>query len=252
MTQPGHDLQLGGELLSTTIKRLLLDRILGGEYAPGERIVELQLAKELETSQSPIREALRDLAALGVVAIHPRRGARVRRPTAKELADVSVVRSELDALAARLAAESISHERLAELDRLLTEMSDAAAKDDHRELAFADAKFHATIAEASDNSAVVRVFEQLEPFARTFITFSLPNVDVSVILREHREIIEALESGDPERSADAARNHQLSVRRLVLQAQETWAQAAPAGGSSTDGAEEPAKQDAHAEPAETP
>lgn len=234
MTHTSLDGPLGAELLSTTIKRLLLDRILGGEYQLGQRIVELQLAKELGTSQSPVREALRDLAALGIVTIHPRRGARVRFPTAKELADVSVVRSELDALAARLAVGAISPQTLDELGALLDEMAAAAEAQDHRTLPFADARFHATIAAASDNSAVTRVFEQLEPFARTFITFSLPNVDVSGILREHAEILAALRARDADRAAEAARSHQLSVSRL-LQAQEGWdspaqrAHGAPAG-----------------------
>jgi DNA-binding GntR family transcriptional regulator len=220
MTHTSFDGQFGAELLSTTIKRLLLDRILGGEYEPGERIVELKLAREFGTSQSPVRDALRDLAALGIVTIHPRRGARVRLPTAKELADVSVVRSELDALAARLAADTITPEALAELAARLDEMAASARSHDHRTLAFADAQFHATIATASGNSAVTRVFEQLEPFARTFITFSLPNVDVSKILRDHAEIMGALEDRDAERAAEAARNHQLSVSRLLQTGQE--------------------------------
>jgi DNA-binding GntR family transcriptional regulator len=215
MTQTSLDGEFGGELLSTTIKRLLLDRILGGEYEPGARIVELQLAKEFGTSQSPIREALRDLAALGLVTMHPRRGARVRVPTAKELSDVSVVRSELDALAARLAVEVMPAETLTQLSDHLTEMTASAGEHDYRRLAAADAQFHATIAAACGNSAVTRVFEQLEPFARTFITFTLPNVDVTGILHEHAEIMAALEARDGERAATAAREHQLSVSRLL-------------------------------------
>jgi DNA-binding GntR family transcriptional regulator len=221
MTESGLEADFGGELLSTTVKRLLLDRILGGEYQPGERIVELRVAKELGLSQSPVREALRDLAALGIVTIHPRRGARVRLPTAKELTDVSVVRSELDALAARLAVETMSAETLQELHALLDEMTASARASDYRKLASADAQFHATIALASGNSAVTRVFDQLEPFARTFITFSLPNVDVSSILAEHTEIMNALEDRDAERAGIAARDHQLSVSRL-LREQEPW------------------------------
>ena len=217
----GVDVEFGGELLSTTVKKLLVDRIVGGEYQPGERIVELRLAKELGLSQSPIREALRDLAAIGIVDIHPRRGARVRLPTAKELADVSVVRSEIDALAARIAATTITPTVLAELATLLDNMKSSAKAGDYRSLATADAAFHALIALASGNSAVPRVFDQLEPFARTFITFSLPNVDVSSIFRDHAEIMTALESGDPEWAARAAREHQLNVSRL-LQQQGSW------------------------------
>ena len=95
MSQGGASPDFGGELLSATVKRLVLDRIIQGHYRPGERIVEFKLAKELGLSQSPVREGLRELAAVGIITIHPRRGARVRLPSAKELADVSVVRAEL-------------------------------------------------------------------------------------------------------------------------------------------------------------
>jgi len=236
MSDGSLDGQLGSELLSTTIKRLLLDRILGGEYQSGERIIELKLAREFGTSQSPVREALRDLAALGIVTIHPRRGARVRFPTAKELADISVVRSELDALAARLAADAIAAETLDTLGSLLDEMTAAASAHDYRTVVLADTRFHATIAEASGNSAVTRVFEHLEPFARTFITFSLPNVDVSGILREHAEILAMLRERDADGAADAARRHQLSVSRL-LQAHGGWE--APAQPAQEAGTESP-------------
>src|SRR3954468_267775 len=107
MTQTQLGAEFGGELLSATVKRLVLDRIVQGHYRPGERIVEFKLAKELGVSQSPVREGLRELAAVGIVTIHPRRGAPVRLPSAKELADVRVVRAEVDALAARLAAGRI-------------------------------------------------------------------------------------------------------------------------------------------------
>jgi DNA-binding GntR family transcriptional regulator len=211
----GEDSEFGGELLSTTVKRLLLDRIVNGEYEPGERIVELQVAKELGTSQSPIREALRDLAAIGVVTIHPRRGARVRLPSAKELADVSLVRSEIDALAARLAVASMTDEAVATLQGLVQEMFDRLAARDYPGVTGADVQFHRLIAQRSANLALLRTFDQLAPFARTFITLTLPNVDVSEILQEHQTILDALKSRDAARAAEAARTHQLNVSCLL-------------------------------------
>jgi DNA-binding GntR family transcriptional regulator len=206
---------VGGELLSTTVKRLVLDRIVHGQYQPGERIVELQVAKELGTSQSPVREALRDLAAIGVITIHPRRGARVRLPSAKELADVSVVRAEIDALAARLAVESMTDEAAAPLQELVHEMFDRLSAQDYPAVTGADVQFHRLIAQFSANSALLRTFDQLAPFARTFITLTLPNVDVSEILQEHQGILDALRARDGDRAAQAARMHQLNVSCLL-------------------------------------
>lgn len=205
----------GSELLSTSVKRLLLERILTGHYRPGERLVELRLSKELGTSQAPVREALRELASIGVVTIHSRRGARVRRPTAEELADVTLVRSELDALAARVATPLLHEEALARLEDLLQRMTTCLERRDYLGLTRADADFHRTIAEASANHAVLGVFDQLEPFARTFITLTLPNADVKGVVQQHRGILLALRSRDADAAAERARRHQLDVRALL-------------------------------------
>ncbi|GAA1386510.1 GntR family transcriptional regulator [Pseudonocardia kongjuensis] len=216
MTASGPSPDLGGELLSDKVKRLVLDRIIHGHYKPGERVVEFQLAKELGFSQSPVRDALRELAAIGVITMHPRRGARVRMPSAKELADVSQVRAEIDALAARLAADRLSAATVATLEELVDRMLDRLADGDFPAVTEADVRFHQLIVQASGNRALEQTFEQLAPFARTFLTLTLPDVDVHEILLEHREILTALTAPDPDGAADAARRHQLHVRSLML------------------------------------
>lgn len=204
------------EPLSSKVKRVLLDRIVKGELVPGERIVESRLAKELDISQSPVREALRDLVGLGLVEIEARRGARVRQPSAKELRDVSEVRAEVDALAARLAADRLDSDTIALLEECHAAMSSAHEASDYIAMTQADAQFHQTIAQVSGNDAVCRVFAQLEPFARTFITLTSPNVELSGILHEHHGILEALVAGDGELAAQRARDHQLSVRKAFF------------------------------------
>ncbi|MGZ5416705.1 MAG: GntR family transcriptional regulator [Nocardioides sp.] len=206
---------LGGELLSTSVKKLLLDRIMNGYYKPGERIIELQLSKELGTSQSPVREALRDLAAIGIVTIHSRRGARVRLPTGKELADISLVRSEIDALAASLAVPLLDEEVLRRLREAYAEMERHQADGNHGALTQADAEFHRLIAMTSANQAVQHVFDQLEPFARTFITLTLPKANIKSIIGEHKLILDALEKRNGALAARRARQHQLNVGALL-------------------------------------
>ena len=99
-----------------------------GDYPPDSRIVETQVARELGTSQAPVREALRGLEALGVVEITPFRGARVRRPSKREIIEAYAVRSALEALAARLAVPRMTDADLAELAGYLEAMR-AAARD---------------------------------------------------------------------------------------------------------------------------
>ena len=85
-------------VLADQVKDRILEGILNGAYPPDSRIVETQVARALGTSQAPVREALRGLEALGVVEITPFRGARVRRPSKREILEAYVVRSTLEAL----------------------------------------------------------------------------------------------------------------------------------------------------------
>lgn len=208
---------MGSEPLSSKVKRFLLDQIVKGELVPGERIVESRLAKELDISQSPVREALRDLVGLGLVEIESRRGARVRQPTTKELRDVSEVRAEIDALAARLAANRLDEETIEELRQCHRRMLECHEQSDFIGMTEADARFHQIIAYASGNDAVERVFSQLEPFARTFITLTSPNVAVKEILDQHGGILEALEDRDGDLASMRAHDHQLCVRKAFFE-----------------------------------
>src|SRR4051794_41279653 len=124
---PGAD-GLTRSVLADQVKERLLEAILDGSYPPDSRIVETAVAKELGTSQAPVREALRGLAALGVVEITPFRGARVRRPTRRELLEAYAVRSALEALGARLAVPRLTDADLAELTACVDAMQ-AAARD---------------------------------------------------------------------------------------------------------------------------
>jgi DNA-binding GntR family transcriptional regulator len=91
----------------------------------------------------------------------------------------------------------------------------ALARRDFSGVTEADVRFHELIADASENHALERAFDQLAPFARTFITLTLPGVDVHEILLQHRPILEALRAHDADRAAAAARAHQLAVAELL-------------------------------------
>src|SRR3990172_1893445 len=97
-----RDSAISRSVLSAQVKERLLEAILDGRYPPGARIVEPRVARELGTSQAPVREALRDLEALGVVETTAFRGARVRRPSAAELLEAFEIRAELESLSAPL------------------------------------------------------------------------------------------------------------------------------------------------------
>ena len=86
------------------IKEVLLERILEGEYEPGDRLVETQIAQELGISQTPVREALRELETLRFVVSEPFKGTRVRLVSRQEILEIYPVRAALEEVAARSAA----------------------------------------------------------------------------------------------------------------------------------------------------
>jgi DNA-binding GntR family transcriptional regulator len=202
-------------VLSDAVKERLLEGILDGTYPPGSRIVETRVARELGTSQAPVREALRDLEALGVVEISPFRGARVRRPSLDELLEAYVIRAELEGLAARLAVPGLGPEDHAGLAALLDEMLRCAAAGDTIGEAAADASFHAYLVDRAGNATLRRVWGQLEPYSRTYINMAVPGGDPMLMAELHRPILEAVRSGHASRAEEAIRGHFVTARRSL-------------------------------------
>ena len=133
---------LARSVLSAQVKDRLLRGIIEGELAPGTRIIETRVARQLGTSQAPVREALRDLATLGLVEMQAFRGARVRVPAAEELIEAMEVRGELEAIAARQAARAIDSATVADMNALISVMRDCAKQGDAHGQALANSQFH--------------------------------------------------------------------------------------------------------------
>lgn len=218
-------------VLSAQVKDRILQQILEGELAPGSRIVETRIARELGTSQAPVREALRDLATLGLVDMEPYRGARVRRPTKVELVEAMEVRAELEALAARRAATRVDDGVLADLRALIDEMQRFADVGDTHAHALNNTEFHATVVRASGNRTLERTWSMLEPYARTYVTAMAPGTDLTWLTQRHVGIVEALEARDPERAGEAMRVHAREAQELILAMDESMF------GKKTSGAE---------------
>jgi len=194
-------------VLSDQVRDHLLQAILDGRYPPGARIVETRVARELGTSQAPVREALRDLEALGVVETTAFRGARVRRPSADELLEAFVIRAELESLGARLAIPRLTDEDLAVLAGYVDEMQRADLTGDTHAEASADAAFHGRVVELAGNTTLERVWRTLEPFSRTCITIVAPGADRRRIADEHVPVLEALRRRDPALVTEVLHRH---------------------------------------------
>ena len=150
------------------IRRVLVQRILEGHYKPGDRLVELQIARELKTSQGPVREALRDLEALRLVESETYRGTRVRALSEREREDAGMVRGVLEQTAAQWGAAALKGS-VAPLRAELEAMRSAAAIRDLDAYAEHNMTFHRLIVEASGNRVLLRVWDSLMLEVRTRI-----------------------------------------------------------------------------------
>jgi DNA-binding GntR family transcriptional regulator len=194
-------------VLADQVKDRLLQAIVRGDYPPDARIVETQVARELGTSQAPVREALRGLEALGVVELTPFRGARVRRPSRAEILEVYAVRAALETLAGRLAVPRMTDADVDGLRDLLEAMRAAARADDGHAVAEADAAFHGRIVALAGNTTLDRVWRSLQPFSRTWLTLAVPGADPTWAAELHAAIADALDARDPDAVDDAVRGH---------------------------------------------
>jgi DNA-binding GntR family transcriptional regulator len=195
-------------MLGDQIKDHLLGRILEGDLPPGARIVETRVARDLGISQGPVREALRDLASLGLVDLQPYRGARVREVTRDEHLEAMRVRGELETMAARQAAGRLNGQQIAHLRALVREMADLAARGDAHGHALRNSEFHGIVAEASGNRTLQRVLGLLQPFAQTYLTVTSAGLESAQTYQErHGAILDALVAGDPEQVDEVMRAH---------------------------------------------
>jgi DNA-binding GntR family transcriptional regulator len=203
------------EVLSSQVKDRILTWILQGDLPPGSRLVETQLARQLGTSQAPVREALRDLASLGFIETRPYKGSWVRKPSKEELIEAVQVRAELEGLAARLAAERRSDSCVEELEVLLAEMGETAARGDAHDQAVKTTAFHARIVDAAGSGTLKRHWEMLEPFSRTYITTSGVGIDLGYLGSRHQGLLEAIRDRDPELAEARAKAHAEEVIQML-------------------------------------
>lgn len=197
------------------IKEVLLRRILGGHYDAGERLVELRIAEEFGTSQGPVREALRDLEATGLVTNLPRRGTYVSEVMREGLREIYTVRGALEEQATRIATRLGTCD-LTVLQAATDAMRSAAMAGDTHGVVEHSVTFHRTIMEAARNRLLLNIWQSLQIETRTTITMLTEGLDLVEIADSHQPIVDAIASGDAERAARVAREHQDYFERLPV------------------------------------
>jgi DNA-binding GntR family transcriptional regulator len=201
-------------VLREQVKEILLERIVRGELAPGDRLVETRIAQELGTSQAPVREALRDLELLHLIESEPFRGARVRGFSDEDLLDVFPVRAVLEELAAREAARHLDGD-VRELDAEVASMREAAARGDTRAQVAHDIASHRRVVAASGNPMLLKAWSALGIEVPTAFGIYWTYFDALELAEFHVPIVEAIRERDSARAAREARAHVRRTEKVV-------------------------------------
>jgi DNA-binding GntR family transcriptional regulator len=201
------DTDIDHQPIGVRIRNALLERILNGHYQPGDRLVELQLAREFGCSQAPVREALRDLEKGGLVTIRPRRGSFVNDYHAHTQHEIYTVRGALEEAAVRLATSGLKND-ISALAGHLEGMREAARDGDVDASIDHSVGFHRTIMRAAGNELLLRMWESLHVEMHSRKTTLQPNIDMFAVAESHTPILEAIATGDVERACRLSREHQ--------------------------------------------
>lgn len=194
--------------LRDVVFQTLRQAILRGELKPGERLMEIHLARRLGVSRTPVREAIRKLELEGLVLMIPRKGAVVAEITVSDLEDVLEVRLALEELAVKHACRSITPEQIERVRALEEDFRAALDGDDVGESAQADMKFHDAIYEATGNSRLVQILNNLREQMYRYRMEYLKDRDSHIqLLREHCELLQALQEHDEPRALAVTVRH---------------------------------------------
>lgn len=194
--------------LRDVVFNTLRQAILKGELAPGERLMEIQLADRLGVSRTPIREAIRKLELEGLVLMIPRKGAEVAKISEKSLRDVLEVRRSLEELAIELACQRMTEEDVELLEKTQMEFREAVEQGDAMGIAESDERYHDVIYYGTGNSRLVQILNNLREQMYRYRLEYIKDADKrQVLLIEHEKIMKAIKSRRVAEAKEAMREH---------------------------------------------
>jgi DNA-binding GntR family transcriptional regulator len=192
--------------LRDRVYETLEELIIYGGLAPGQHLVEADIARKLGVSRIPVREALQLLARDGWIDLRPRQGAFVHQPTMRQVDDVFSVRTLLEVEATRLAASKATNDSIPALRKILRTGREALARADERELVMLNSQIHAHITQMGENEVLAGLIARLDKRIRWYFARVVMSRG-SNSWKEHAEIVDAIAAKDPDRASEAMRRH---------------------------------------------
>jgi DNA-binding GntR family transcriptional regulator len=204
--------------LANEISQRLAEEIIAGDLRPGQKLEEVALASRFEVSRTPIREALKELSARGLVDYTPRIGGTVARISLTQLADMLDAECEIEGLCARLASQKMSSLEKQELQALFEQGQRCAAADDFPSFMLVNQALHELVGRGSRNDTLHRMMadlrNRLSPFRRTQV--SGYEERLARAQQDHEAVVHAIIAGDAEGAYIAMRDHNARLAAGVL------------------------------------
>ena len=187
--------------------RLLRDRIVKGDLAPGARISESEIAASYKVSRQPVREAFIKLAEESLVEVRPQRGTYVRRISVPAVMTARFVREAVEADIVRAAAQAITPDILALLEANLAAQRAVVDSDDPSRFMELDEAFHRLLAQAAGQPAIWDILEDLKTQMDRVRHISARQFPRERLIDQHAAVVAALRSGDPDAAEAQMRTH---------------------------------------------
>ena len=210
----------GESSLADEIVQILRSRIINGEYAIGEKLVENKIAKELKVSRTPVREAFKKLTKENLVEYVPNKGCFAKGFEQNDLYDVYAVRNAVEQLAVKWAIRNKTEEDIARLREQLEVMSLYTANGMVEKLIQADEEFNNVLYQMTQSRFIIQALKSYQEYidlARQGILARRENLPE--ILREHRDIFDAVEAGDEDAAQVAVERH---LKAAAKRAEARW------------------------------
>lgn len=193
------------------IRDIIREAIFDGTLKPGDRVAETYWAKEIGVSNAPVREAIRDLEAMGLVETVPFKGSKVKSLTKKDIQDSYSVRISLESKSIHDTIATLSDEALAslvyELKAALKQMDQCAKKADLRGFTDCDTTFHRLIILATGNQVLLKLWEQCNMRNWFLVSALTDTVSLQALQTQHQKIVEALAIRDEDKAKETLEVH---------------------------------------------
>ncbi|MES2100735.1 MAG: phosphonate utilization associated transcriptional regulator [Pseudomonadota bacterium] len=203
--------------LTSVVQSELERMILSGELAPGAKLTEMALAARLGVSRGPLREAFRMLEEAGLVRTEKNRGVFVRDIPIDEAVEIFDLRAAMDELVGRRLAEHITPAQLKEIRGLVDQMEQAVKAKDAYHYHLLNLKFHDRLVELAGNSKLTAIYRKLIKELSLFRRLNLADGWLMPIsASEHRQIVKAIASGDPQAAGKAMFDHVIESKERTI------------------------------------